>query len=127
MMKEEFIKELVNIKERLLQEKEYIENPNTIKLFFLIKEGLRKNVNINGDEVSYAFQFDLNNNNYLSLSKVDTTKELMISLNGNIDEVLLNNLCKSYGIDMYKNNVCDVNGVYTYNFIANLNYTRVLK
>ncbi len=126
-MKEEFIKELVNIKERLLQEKEYIENPNTIKLFFLIKEGLRKNVSINEDKVSYSFQFDFNNNTYLSLSKYDTTEELMTSLNNDIDEVLLNKLCKNYGITMYKNNVCDVNGVYTYNFIANLNYTRVLK
>ena len=36
-MKEEFIKELVDIKEKLLQEKEYIENPNTFKLFFLVK------------------------------------------------------------------------------------------
>ena len=129
-MKEEFIKELVDIKERLLQEKEYIENPNTFKLFFLVKDGLRKNVSLDSSKVVYQFQYNVENKDYLSLSKVDTTKGIVKALDENIDEILLLSLCANNGIEVLKNFVDSENTVVVYSFIVDTNYKnniRVLK
>lgn len=129
-MKEEFIKELVDIKKRLLQEKEYVENPNTFKLFFLIKDGLRKNVSLESSKVVYQFQYNLENKDYLSLSKVDTTRGIVKALNENIDEILLLSLCANNGINVLKNFVDSENKVVVYSFTVDTNYknnVRVLK
>jgi len=129
-MKEEFIKELVDIKERLLQEKEYVENPNTFKLFFLIKDGLRKNVSLESSKVVYQFQYNLENKDYLSLSKVDTTRGIVKALDENIDEILLLSLCANNGINVLKNFVDSENKVVVYSFTVDTNYknnVRVLK
>ena len=129
-MKEEFIKELVDIKERLFQEKEYIKNPNTFKLFFLVKDGLRKNVSLDSSKVVYQFQYNVENKDYLSLSKVDTTKGIVKALDENIDEILLLSLCANNGIQVLKNFVDSENKVVVYSFIVDTNYKnniRVLK
>jgi len=129
-MKKEFIKELVDIKEKLLQEKEYIENPNTFKLFFLVKDGLRRNVTLDSSKVVYQFQYNVENKDYLSLSKVDTTKGIIKALNGEIDEILLLSLCTNNGIQVLKNFVDSENKVVLYSFIVDTNYKnniRVLK
>ena len=126
-MNELFIKELVDIKEKLLWEKDHAEKPNIHKLVFLIKEGLRRNVSLDNDKVVYKFQFDFSNNTYLALSDNDTTKDIMISLNGNVDEQELIDLCEEEGIKILKNYIDTENKICIYNFIVNTNYKRVLK
>ena len=129
-MNENFIKELVDIKEDLIQKKLYIESPNTFKLFFLIKNGLKENVSLGDDKVIYIFQYDIEKKEYLGFSKNDTTKEIVTALNGDIDDILLKSLCVNNGIEMLKNFIDSENKVVVYSFSVDLNYNnlkRVIK
>lgn len=129
-MNENFIKELVDIKEDLIQKKLYIESPNTFKLFFLIKNGLKENVSLEDDKVIYIFQYDIEKKEYLGFSKNDTTKEIVTALNGDIDDILLKSLCVNNGIEMLKNFIDSENKVVVYSFSVDLNYNnlkRVIK
>jgi len=79
---------------------------------------------------SHLFQYNLENKDYLSLSKVDTTKGIIKALNGNIDEILLLSLCANNGIEVLKNFVDSENKVVVYSFIVDTNHknnVRVLK
>ena len=126
-MNQEFIKELVNIKEKIQQEKQHLDSPNTFKLFFRIKEGLRRNVSLYDEKIVYKFQYNLENGDYLNFSKNDTTKEMIKALNGDVDEILLRSLCANAGIKMFKNFVDDENNVVVYTFIVDTNYNNMIR
>jgi len=129
-MNKEFIKELVDIKEKLLKEKEYLDNPNTFNLFFLVKDGLRKNVSLSNEKVIYKFQYNLENGDYLCLSKHDTTEGIIKTLNNNVDEILLKSLCAKDSIEMLKNFIDPENKIVVYLFVVDTNIKsikRILK